>query len=90
MNTANTNPSNLPNRTPYNTGKVKIGSAYVTSQRYEADPYMERWQAVMLKDAERKSGVQPTRIERILWVLTVVCFIAALVVVGLDVTLWRP
>lgn len=48
-------------RTPYDTGKVKIGLLYTPRPRYPSDPDMERLQHALLSSAPGpRSVVSPT------------------------------
>tara|TARA_B110000971_G_scaffold199407_1_gene216692 strand:+ start:388 stop:648 length:261 start_codon:yes stop_codon:yes gene_type:complete len=67
--------------TPYNTGKVLIGKDHVASSTEAISPDMYEVQSAMLSKPKPTSTID--------WVFRVVV-VAAVLVVWLDLSVWRP
>jgi hypothetical protein len=67
-----------PNRpTPYNTGKVSIGSNYVPKHHYESDE-TDFWQSVLLGEYQQQE------LRKTQWVLYVAVLIAVFILLSVS------
>lgn len=69
-------PMRNPNRTPYNTGKVLIGSRYEPPKLYQPDADGEFWQGVLLGEHQHRRK-QTIRMAAYVAVLILVMFLLA-------------